>query len=139
MPGSVTGHRTARKDRAAGVVDADMSTPDHRSRIVRERAEAERRIEALDRRFREIIEGSELTTDDDEHDPEGSTIAYERAQVSALSTDAHREVEELDAALRRVEEGTYGVCIHCGNPIAEARLDALPATRTCIECSSRRQ
>ncbi len=115
-----------------------MSTPDHHSRIAGERADAERRITALNRRFREIVEGSELTTDDDEHDPEGSTIAFERAQVAALLADARREVEELDAALRRLEDGTYGACMSCGHAIAEARLDALPATRTCLACSSRR-
>ncbi|GAB2633839.1 hypothetical protein GCM10027068_11500 [Prescottella soli] len=138
MPGRVTGHGSSRKDHGTVVVDADMNTPEHHSRITRERADAERRIAALNRRFREIVEGSELTTDDDEHDPEGSTIAFERAQVSALLTDARLEIDELDDALRRVEDGTYGVCIHCGNAIAEARLDALPATRTCIECSTRR-
>lgn len=115
-----------------------MSTPDHHSRITAERADAERRIAALNRRFQAIVEGSELTTDDDEHDPEGSTIAFERAQVTALLADARREVGELDAALRRAEDGTYGVCTVCGHAIAEARLDALPATRTCIECSGRR-
>ncbi|RVW07253.1 dksa/trar family transcriptional regulator [Prescottella agglutinans] len=114
-----------------------MDTHDHHSRITRERADTERRIDTLVRRFREIVEGSELTTDDDEHDPEGSTIAFERAQVSALLTAARREVEELDAALRRLEDGTYGVCVHCGDAIADARLDALPATRTCIDCSER--
>ncbi|WP_430334794.1 TraR/DksA family transcriptional regulator [Rhodococcus sp. ACT016] len=116
-----------------------MSTPDHHAHIAGERLDAERRIAALQRRFDAIVEGSELTTDDDEHDPEGSTIAFERAQVTALLADARREVEELDAALRRVEDGTYGICMYCGNSIAEARLDALPAARTCIECSSRRR
>lgn len=114
-----------------------MDDIDHRTRITEERADAERRAAALARRFEEIVEGSEFTTDDDEHDPEGSTIAFERAQVSALLAAARHEIEELDAALSRLEHGTYGVCIHCGAVIAEPRLDALPATRTCIDCSSR--
>ncbi|MCQ4121173.1 TraR/DksA family transcriptional regulator [Rhodococcus tibetensis] len=113
----------------------DPSTPDHRARIVAEQADAERRLAALSGRFTAIVEGSEFTTDDDEHDPEGSTIAFERAQVSALLADARRDVEELTAALARLDAGTYGTCIRCGRPIAEVRLDALPAVRTCIECS----
>lgn len=114
-----------------------MDDVDHRARIAEERADAERRAAALTRRFEDIVEGSKFTTDDDEHDPEGSTIAFERAQVSALLAAARQEMEELDAALTRVETGTYGVCVHCGGAIADPRLDALPATRTCIDCSSR--
>lgn len=112
-----------------------MSAPDHGTRIAAERADAERRIASLTARFAAIVEGSELTTNDDEHDPEGSTIAFERAQAAALLDDARREVDELDAAAQRLENGTYGVCARCGKPISEVRLDALPAARTCIGCA----
>ncbi|PTR24200.1 TraR/DksA family transcriptional regulator [Rhodococcus sp. OK519] len=112
-----------------------MATPDHHARIEAERADVDRRIASLTARFTAILEGSEFTTDDDEHDPEGSTIAFERAQVATLLDDARREVDELDAATRRLENGTYGLCAKCGKPISEARLDALPAARTCIDCS----
>jgi DnaK suppressor protein len=116
-------------------VTLDSSAPDYRARILAEQADAERRLASLSRRFTAIVEGSEFTTDDDEHDPEGSTIAFERAQVSALLADARRDVEELTAALARLDAGTYGTCIRCGRSIADVRLDALPAVRTCIECS----
>nr|WP_206038258.1 TraR/DksA C4-type zinc finger protein [Rhodococcus sp. HNM0569] len=92
-------------------------------------------MDALQARWDAILEGSELTTNDDEHDPEGSTIAFERAQVGGLIADARSELDDLDAALARVETGTYGTCTRCGRPIAEPRLDALPATRYCIECA----
>lgn len=62
------------------------------------------------------------------------------AQVTAelgenqLAIAANREhLDEIDAALARLDEGTYGVCETCGRPIGEARLDALPAARFCIE------
>ncbi|MCA1007346.1 TraR/DksA C4-type zinc finger protein [Rhodococcus hoagii] len=112
-----------------------MSAPDHGARIAAERADVERRIASLTARFAAIVEGSEFTTDDDEHDPEGSTIAFERAQVAALLSDARHDLDELDAAAQRLENGTYGVCARCGKPISEARLDALPAARTCIACA----
>lgn len=110
---------------------------DARSRIDAERDEVDRRIRSLRTRFEAIVAGSEFTTDDDEHDPEGSTIAFERAQVSALLAAATAERDELAEASTRLDRGTYGRCERCGEPIAPMRLDALPATRRCIECSVR--
>ena len=73
----------------------------------------------------------------DEHDPEGSTIAFERAQVVSLLADARRELDELAAATKRIDDGTYGKCACCGEAIAAERLDALPAATRCIDCSVR--
>ncbi|QCB50548.1 molecular chaperone DnaK [Rhodococcus sp. PAMC28707] len=73
-------------------------------------------------------------SDDDEHDPEGSTIAFERAKVIGLARDAEDEVRELDSARERVASGSYGVCERCGSAIADPRLEALPAARRCIVC-----
>ncbi|CAM2991240.1 TraR/DksA C4-type zinc finger protein [Prescottella defluvii] len=126
------------KDDTTPESDAEASAVRHRARIDRERADTQRRIAALTARFTGIVEGSEFTTDDDEHDPEGSTIAFERAQVSALLAEARRDLDDLAEAAQRLEDGAYGVCVHCGTPIAEARLDALPAATTCIDCSGRR-
>lgn len=79
---------------------------------------------------------SDVATDD-EHDPEGTTIAFERAQVSALLDRARRRVTELDEALERLDAGRYGVCVGCGGPIAPDRLVARPSARTCIDCANR--
>lgn len=106
-----------------------------RARVAEERADATHRIGFLSSRLAEIIEGSHLTTNDDEHDPEGSTVAFERAQTASLLEDARRDLEELDAAERRLDAGTYGVCEKCGRQISEVRLDALPAARRCIDCA----
>jgi DnaK suppressor protein len=74
---------------------------------------------------------------DDEHDPEGTTIAFERAQVSALLDRARQRVVELDEALARLDDGSYGRCVGCGRPIAPERLEARPAARACIDCATR--
>ena len=93
-------------------------------------------LAALRESFDAIVDGTELTSTDDEHDPEGTTIAYERAQVAALLHQAESDLAALDQALQRVEDGTAHVCTVCGGPIAEERLLALPTTQTCIRCAS---
>ena len=70
---------------------------------------------------------------DDEHDPEGSTIAFELSQSATLLRDADARVAEMEAALQRLDDGTYGMCEVCGRPIAEGRLEARPWTRFCID------
>jgi DnaK suppressor protein len=95
-------------------------------------------VDALTRRLDGIIEASAYTTNDDEHDPEGVTIAFERAQTASLLEQARAELRDLDAAGERLAAGTYGTCLRCGNRIAEGRLEALPAATTCIRCADRR-
>ena len=69
---------------------------------------------------------------DDEHDPEGATIAFELSQASALLNQSTSGLAEVEAALQRILEGTYGTCAVCGQPIAEGRLEARPWTPFCI-------
>jgi RNA polymerase-binding transcription factor DksA len=110
----------------------------HAARLAARRAETVRLLDSLRRRLDGIIEGSAWSTDDDEHDPEGVTVAFERAQVAGLLDQARAELSAVDAAAARLAAGTYGTCVRCGNPIADERLAALPATTTCIRCADRR-
>lgn len=106
--------------------------------IAEARADTTRLVESLTRRRDAIVEASALTTNDDEHDPEGSTIAFERAQVQGLLNQARVDLADLDRAAERVRTGEYRVCERCGGPIAAGRLAARPAARTCITCAERR-
>jgi len=47
-------------------------------------------------------------------------------------------LEDIEVALQKLDDGTYGRCEGCGGPIAEARLEAMPAARLCITCASKR-
>jgi len=69
---------------------------------------------------------------DDEHDPEGSTIAFELSQASALLRQSSAGLDQVEAALARLANGTYGTCVVCGGPIADGRLEARPWTPFCI-------
>lgn len=97
-----------------------------------ERAEAVRTLRGLDADFDAIVDASRDSNADDEHDPEGQTIGFERAQLASVLDQARARLAELDAAVSRVADGSYGRCEVCGAPIGEARLQARPAARTCI-------
>lgn len=112
--------------------------PDPAARLAARREETVALVEALDGRLTGIIESSAYTANDDEHDPEGATVAFERAQVVSLLEQARTELRALDAADERLAAGTYGTCVRCGHPVGAGRLDALPAATTCIRCADRR-
>jgi DnaK suppressor protein len=95
-----------------------------------------RLISTLTNDFDAFVEASREVATDDEHDPEGVTIAYERAQVDALLAMTRIHLAELDLALTRAQGGTYGQCQSCGGQIGDERLDAHPAAMTCVGCAS---
>lgn len=57
------------------------------------------------------------------------------AVVSALESEAVTELAEIDAALQRIEDGTYGICVTCGEEISEQRLEVRPESHECVECA----
>lgn len=101
------------------------------------RAVAAARAASLERELESLAEEQSLTSHDDEHDPEGVTVAVARAQIQGMLEGARRDVDDLDRAAARLAGGTYGRCAYCGAPIADERLEALPATTTCIGCADR--
>lgn len=112
-----------------------MSDPERsRQRLRAERSRVLDQMHALDANFTEIVDATRDSNADDEHDPEGSTIAVERELVSSLAAGSRRHLDQIDSALHRIDAGTYGVCDTCGEPISELRLEARPAATRCITC-----
>ncbi|WP_256794472.1 TraR/DksA C4-type zinc finger protein [Terrabacter sp. Ter38] len=107
-------------------------TAAHAAELTVNRATEVERITGLRREFAEVVEASRANIADDEHDPEGSTIAYERTQIGALIEQAERHLVEIDAALQRITDGRYGRCEVCGEAIPDERLRARPTARTCM-------
>jgi RNA polymerase-binding protein DksA len=107
-------------------------------RLAAERASVLERQEGLERELRAIIESADTGGTDDEHDPEGATIAFERQHVAALLGQAREHLAQIDAAMRKLAEGSYGRCERCGQHIGAARLAARPVATTCISCAARR-
>ena len=108
---------------------------DIRAHLRRLRDEAAAETRALDEDLRRLFEASRSSNLDDEHDPEGSTVAYERAQLTAILDATRQRRADLDEALARLETGTYGRCERCGRPIPAERLAVRPAARTCVSCA----
>ncbi|MFD3970532.1 TraR/DksA family transcriptional regulator [Streptomyces cyaneofuscatus] len=103
-----------------------------------EHADTSERVAALGRDFEAIVEANALVAVDDEHDPEGSSTAFERAHVAALLAQAREHLAELDLAVERLASGDYGRCEVCGDPIPAARLEVRPAATTCVGCAGGR-
>ncbi|MDX6220980.1 MAG: DnaK suppressor protein [Frankiales bacterium] len=113
-----------------------MSRPDELATMLQaERDAARTQIASLDADFATIVDASREVATDDEHDPEGATIAFERQQVDAIRSQVLHRLADLDHALEQLAQGRYGVCESCGEPITAERLTARPAARTCIGCA----
>jgi RNA polymerase-binding transcription factor DksA len=72
----------------------------------------------------------------DEESGEGDTLAVERERDLALSAQARSAIEEIDLAIARIHDGTYGQCVSCGARIPKERLKALPYAVLCVRCKS---
>ena len=107
-----------------------------RALLEEERSRTTQRLAALRGDYRGFVEASKDSNADDEHDPEGATIAFERSQVGALVQQAEAHLVEIDAALARIDDGTYGVCAVCGQLIPAARLEVRPTATTCVGCAN---
>ena len=69
----------------------------------------------------------------DQHPGDSGTETFELEKTVSLLEQVEDELQEVEAAFRRVEDGSYGICQVCRRPIGDERIEALPATRFCIE------
>ena len=109
---------------------------DARRRLEAERARVAAQASELEAELESIVSASQDVALDDEHDPDGATVGFERARVTALLENARRRQAALDDAMARVEADTYGVCVGCGLPIAAERLAAVPDAIACTACAA---
>lgn len=114
------------------------ATPDWGARLDDERADILARIGDLTAQVADFVASASSTSADDEHDPEGATVGFERAQALALLQQARDDLAAVDAAARRLAAGSYGRCAGCGGAVGTERLVARPAAEYCITCATRR-
>ena len=107
----------------------DAPTVDYRALLEEEKRDLEAKLQELG------LGGPGLTYDSNFAD--SSQVTAERGEVEALAAKLRDTLEEVDQALDKLGEGTYGACEGCGQPIDPVRLEAMPATRYCIDCASK--
>lgn len=86
-----------------------------------------------------ITEETEELSFQDNHLGDVATATFDREMASTLEENSAHVLAEIDAALARIDDGTYGTCQRCGNPIAEDRLEALPWATLCIDCKRKQE
>jgi RNA polymerase-binding protein DksA len=110
-------------------VPSDASTVDYRALLEEERTELLAKLEELG------LSGSGLTYDSNFAD--SSQVTAERGEVEALGATLRETLSQVEQALAKLSEGTYGTCEDCGQPIDPLRLEAKPAARHCINCAAK--
>lgn len=115
---------------------------DHQLRLFRDRLleERQRYRNTVGRLYNDAVQDNPENLGDAPgrtHLADLGTETYEQSQNLGLAEQASRMVSEIDRALERIDQGTYGVCENCRRPIAMERLDAIPVASRCAECQSK--
>ncbi|HEX2849289.1 MAG TPA: TraR/DksA C4-type zinc finger protein [Acidimicrobiales bacterium] len=112
---------------------ADATIADLKGALEDERAELRHRLEELG-----YADGN-VGLEYDSNFADSSQVTAERGEAEALATTLRETLNEVEHALAKIEEGTYGTCEGCEKPIARPRLEAMPAARFCIDCAAKRR
>lgn len=116
-----------RGNETTGTLGVDLSSIRRRLRERRDRFVELRRQQRGERD--QLLDSDPLDTGDHAQRDEGVDL------LDHLDAGEQREVQAMDAALARIEAGTYGVCARCGDPISPRRLEAIPETTLCVTCA----
>ena len=121
MTGPAPLSATQQQELAAVVAERQVRTRARHARLVRDHA---------------ALVDATHDSPDDEHDPEGATIGFERAQTATLLAGAEAQLAALDRVAADLADGWTGACEACGGPIGFDRLLARPTTRRCMACAA---
>ena len=109
-------------------------------RFDKQRARLEEELASLEQQLREHgvdPQGEGIEVDVDEGFADSAQATTERSELLGLIEQLGGTLRDVKAALRRLDEGTYGKCTNCGNEIGEERLEAIPAAPLCLECKQK--
>ena len=109
----------------------ESALADVRAALVAERAELQAQLD-------ELGDGATAGDHYDANFADSSQVTAERGEAAALAGRLQETLEDVDRALTKLSDGSYGACEGCGKPIGDARLEAMPTARNCMECASKR-
>lgn len=107
---------------------------DLRARLIEERELVLERVAKFEVRLSLLTRDRRGQSDDDEHDPEGDTLSAQWSLHAGLLESARDSLRQADAAMKRLEAGTYGVCLVCGGMIPPEQLEVMPFREHCVGC-----
>ncbi len=140
LPGAAAGAPgTAPGGSGAAPDPGDPAPGQVRARLLAARAAAAEQAQTLARELEGLLEAAVGVAADDEHDPEGATLAFERAQLTAVLGQARRHLAAVEEALARLGRGEFGLCRVCRGAIGADRLAARPTADTCVSCAGTRR
>jgi DnaK suppressor protein len=103
--------------------------------LIRQRADLEADLLRQGATLAEVRDARSGGDADDEHDPEGPTLSAEWSLRAGVHAELAANLAAVDAALLRIDAGSYGVCLRRGEAIGRNRLEVRPAAELCIDCA----
>ena len=110
-----------------------------RKRLLDERKRVQEAIDYLHEENPGAIQDETQDSTADNHPGDMATVTFDRELDYTLEESEGRLLEAIDAAIKRIEDGTYGTCVTCGRPIGAERLEALPWTTHDIDCKRKEE
>jgi RNA polymerase-binding protein DksA len=120
-------------------VSTALDTDQFRKRLLDERKRVQEAIDYLHEENPGAIQDETQDSTADNHPGDMATVTFDRELDYTLEESEGRLLEAIDAALHRIDDGTYGVCVTCGQPIGAERLEALPWTTHDIDCKRKEE
>jgi DnaK suppressor protein len=120
-------------------VESGSGLDEVRKQIRAEQRRLQSLVESLTANFDDLTEAADASPPDDEHDPEGHTIAFERSQLSGRRSEYLHAIAELAADEVRLDDAQSSLCNVCGAPIPHERRMAVPTATQCVECARKSQ
>jgi RNA polymerase-binding protein DksA len=116
-----------------------VDTEHFRKALLAERVRVKEALDYLHDENPGSIEDETQEIPSDNHMGDMATVTFDRELDYSLEENEERMLAAIDAALGRLDDGTFGSCRTCGRPIGDERLEALPYTTQCIDCKRREE
>jgi RNA polymerase-binding protein DksA len=120
-------------------MSATIDAEPFRTRLLEERKRVQEAINYLHEENPGSTEDETGENSFDNHLADTATVTVDREIDDTLEENEERVLTAIDAALKRIDDGTFGICRTCGRPIDHERLEALPYTTQCIECKRKEE